>query len=51
MNTPNLFDDPPAPADCARGCDEVKTETDWGEPWGWRMTWTCRRCGKIRGRA
>jgi len=30
--------------------NEEKTETDWGKPYGVRMTWTCRDCGKIRGR-
>lgn len=29
---------------------EDRTETDWGEPYGVRMTWTCRHCGGIRGR-
>ena len=29
---------------------EEKTETDWGPPYGLRMTWTCTRCKRIRGR-
>lgn len=29
---------------------ELKTETDWGAPWGVRMTWTCRDCQRVRGR-
>lgn len=29
---------------------ELRTETDWGKPWGMRMTWTCRDCGRVRGR-
>jgi hypothetical protein len=29
---------------------EEKTDTDWGPPWGLRMTFTCVRCGRIRGR-
>lgn len=30
--------------------EEERTETDWGPPYGRRMTWTCRACGEVRGR-
>jgi len=30
--------------------DELKTDTDWGSPYGVRMTWTCLACGHVRGR-
>lgn len=29
---------------------ESKTMTDWGPPYGVRMTWTCDACKRIRGR-
>lgn len=29
---------------------EEMNETDWGPPWGIRMTWICKRCKHIRGR-
>jgi len=29
---------------------EQKTDTDWGPPYGVRMTLTCDACGRIRGR-
>lgn len=29
---------------------EEKTDTDWGKPYGLRMTWTCLACGHVRGR-
>jgi len=29
---------------------EEMTETDWGPPWGLRLTWTCKRCKRVRGR-
>jgi hypothetical protein len=47
----DLFDEPPKvdPAKCAHKIEE-KTETDWGPPYGKRLTWTCTRCGRIRGR-
>jgi hypothetical protein len=30
----------------------MKTETDWGPPFGVRLTWTCAKpgCGEVRGR-
>lgn len=31
--------------------DELDTDTDWGPPYGVRMTKTCLACGQIRGRA
>lgn len=30
---------------------EVETDTDWGPPYGVRMTATCLDCGNVRGRA
>lgn len=29
---------------------EIETDTDWGAPWGVRMTATCKACGSVRGR-
>jgi hypothetical protein len=29
---------------------EQRTFTDWGPPYGIRMTWTCVACSHIRGR-
>ena len=29
---------------------EQKTDTDWGPPYGVRMTWTCEACKRVRGR-
>jgi hypothetical protein len=46
-----LFEDLPPSADCAIAHDFVKLITTWpGENFE-RMTWTCTRCGEIRGRA
>ena len=46
-----LFEDLPAPEpDCSEAHDWRKTVTDWGEPWGERLTETCQRCGEVRGR-
>jgi hypothetical protein len=49
--TPSLFDELVPEPDCARaGHTWAKTETDWGPPYGVRLTWTCAACGEIRGR-
>jgi hypothetical protein len=47
----SLFDDLPAPpVTCDQAHAWVKTVTIWpGETWE-RLTWTCTRCGVIRGR-
>lgn len=37
------------PANC-KHVKEEPTETDWGPPYGVRMTWTCKACGRVRGR-
>lgn len=51
--TGDLFGDVESPKrreeDCAHQREE-KTETDWGPPYGLRLTWTCHDCGRIRGR-
>jgi rubrerythrin len=41
----------PKQADCRHPRDrQEKTNTDWGSPYGVRMTWTCRDCGYVTGR-
>jgi hypothetical protein len=37
------------PANC-KHVKWKKTDTDWGAPYGVRMTWTCETCGLVRGR-
>jgi len=52
---PGLFDqieieeDRAKPEECKHRYEE-KTDTWWGAKYGWRMTYTCRACGNIRGR-
>lgn len=54
LDVPDLLDlveieDAKRDPDTCEHRHEVKTETDWGPPYGIRMTWTCA-CGRIRGR-
>lgn len=51
MKTLSLFEDMPAPpADCAIAHDWTKTVTVWAGESIERLTWTCGRCGQVRGR-
>jgi hypothetical protein len=48
LTTPRLFEEPEP--DCTVAHDWQPTVTTWLGETIERLTWTCRRCGEIRGR-